>query len=276
MKKAIEVKDLNFSYVKDIPVIKNVSFSIPFGSYTTIIGHNGSGKSTLAKLLATLLDKTSGTIYIDEIELTTDYLEQIRTKIGIVFQNPDNQFIGSTVRDDIAFGLENNQVDPAKMDQIIVTNANMVGMEDYLDREPSRLSGGQKQRVAIASVLAMTPKILILDEATSMLDPSGKDNINKLIKHLYQQEGLTILSVTHDMDEVLQSTDVLALKDGEVVYHGDPFSLFQNDDLLTDLQIEVPFMMELQKHYQQKGISIDCRKGIEGVVDDLWQYNFKK
>ncbi|MBW9212642.1 MULTISPECIES: energy-coupling factor transporter ATPase [Terrabacteria group] len=276
MANTIEVKDLYFSYELGNPVIQGASFSISAGSYTTIIGHNGSGKSTLAKLLAGLLEKESGSIQIQGKEMSAESLDEIRSQIGIVFQNPDNQFIGSTVRDDIAFGLENHQVEPAKMDAIIEDNAQRVGMFSFLDKEPSHLSGGQKQRVAIAGVLAMSPDVLILDEATSMLDPMGKYSINQLIKQLYKKEGLTILSITHDMNEVLQSTNVIALADGRPIYTGDPMPLFHQPDLLKKLQVEVPFVVEVEARLKKKGISVDATKGIEGMVDELWQFISKK
>ncbi len=178
---AIEVKDLSYSYDKKHYAVNGASFNIEKGSYTTIIGHNGSGKSTIAKLMLGLLEKESGTIVIDGLELTLENLGEIRNRIGIVFQNPDNQFIGSTVRDDIAFGLENHCIEQAKMNGIIEEYASKVGMSDFLESEPTKLSGGQKQRVAIASVLAMGLDIIVFDEATSMLDPTGKSEINKLI-----------------------------------------------------------------------------------------------
>ena len=276
MANTIEVKDLYFSYEPGHSVIQGASFSISAGSYTTIIGHNGSGKSTLAKLLAGLLDKESGSIRIQGKEMSEERLDEIRSQIGIVFQNPDNQFIGSTVRDDIAFGLENHQVEPMKMEAIIKDNAQRVGMSAFLDQEPMHLSGGQKQRVAIAGVLAMSPEVLILDEATSMLDPMGKYSINQLIKQLYQKEGLTILSITHDMEEVLQSTNVIALVDGKPIYIGDPLRLFHQPDLLKQLQVEAPFVIEVEEELKKKGIQLDPTKGIEGMVDELWQFNSKK
>ena len=223
----LEVKDLNFSYEEEEKTIDNVSFSVEEGSYTTIVGHNGSGKSTIAKLIMGLLESASGTITIDGIALNNENLAKIRSRIGIVFQNPDNQFIGATVRDDIAFGLENHCVEPSMMDEIIDTNAALVKMSDFMDQEPTHLSGGQKQRVAIAGVLAMKPKLLIFDEATSMLDPDGKDEIKKVIMKLHKESSLTILSITHDIDEVASSDYVVALDQGKVVLTGTPQEVFQ-------------------------------------------------
>ena len=215
----LNVKKLNFSYEEGVPVIQDVSFSVEEGTYTTIIGHNGSGKSTIARLIAGLLEKESGEIVIDGLELNMKNLNAIRNRVGIVFQNPDNQFIGSTVRDDIAFGLENHCVPQNEMDDIINTYAAKVGMTKYLDHEPTKLSGGQKQRVAIAGVLAMKPKILIFDEATSMLDPQGKEEIKRVIHELHEDAHMTILSITHDIDEAIYLSDrivVLSSRPGRV------------------------------------------------------------
>ena len=182
MKKIIEIKNLSFEYREGIRTINNISFDIFEGEYVAILGHNGSGKSTIAKLIIGLLEKLKGTIIVNGVELTLENLYKVRDNIGIVFQNPDNQFIGATVRDDIAFGLENNCVPQNQMDEIINNYASKVDMQDFLDHEPIKLSGGQKQRVAIAGILAMNPKIIILDEATSMLDPIGKREINNLVR----------------------------------------------------------------------------------------------
>ena len=177
----LEVKNITYSYDDKHNAVDEVSFKVDKGAYVTLIGHNGSGKSTIAKMISGLLPLKSGEILIDGLILNEENIHDIRAKLGIVFQNPDNQFIGSTVRDDMAFGLENYQVESAKMDDIINRYASMVNMEAYLDKEPSNLSGGQKQRVAIAGILAMSPEIIIFDEATSMLDPKGKAEIKEVI-----------------------------------------------------------------------------------------------
>ena len=216
----IRVEDLTFSYDKETNAVEHVSFSIEEGSYTTIIGHNGSGKSTIAKLLIGLLDKDQGHIYVDQDELSIDTLYDIRDKVGIVFQNPDNQFIGATVADDIAFGLENHQVETEKMQPIIERFAQKVKMTEYMQSEPTKLSGGQKQRVAIAGVLAMSPQILIFDESTSMLDPQGKAEINELIQEIHKESNITIISITHDIEEVSKSDYVIVMDGGHVVMKG--------------------------------------------------------
>jgi len=271
----IDVENLNFSYDEDTTVINNVSFSIEKGTYTTIVGHNGSGKSTIAKLLAGLLEKKSGSIKIDNLEMNYENLSQIRNKIGIVFQNPDNQFIGSTVRDDIAFGLENHCVPQEKMDDIINENATRVKMDKFLDKEPTHLSGGQKQRVAIAGVLAMKPDIIIFDEATAMLDPQGKDEIKKVIMDLHKEEGMTIISITHDIDEVINSDYVIALKQGELFKSGKPEEVFDNDQNIIDIMFDLPFSLKLEKELHKRGLKVSRNMSMEGLVDELCQLSSK-
>lgn len=269
--KAIEVKNLCFSYDDTKMTIDDISFSVEEGSYTTIVGHNGSGKSTVAKLLAGLLEKKSGEIRMGGLELNIENLTAIRSMIGIVFQNPDNQFIGSTVRDDIAFGLENHCVPQAEMDDIINSNAAKVRMTKYLDQEPTHLSGGQKQRVAIAGVLAMKPKILIFDEATSMLDPQGKDEIKKVIKQLHEESSLTILSITHDIDEVAGSDAVIALNGGKIAMAGTPHEVFCNEKQLKEIQLDIPFSMKFSSALRRKGLKTGNHITMEGLVKELCQ-----
>lgn len=268
----IDVRNLNFSYDETSKTINDVSFSVEKGTYTTIVGHNGSGKSTVAKLIAGLLEKEGGSIVIDGLELNIENLYKIRSKIGIVFQNPDNQFIGSTVRDDIAFGLENHCVPQEKMDEIINTNAEKVRMTKYLDHEPTHLSGGQKQRVAIAGVLAMKPDILIFDEATSMLDPQGKDEIKKVIRGLHEESGLTILSITHDIDEVAGSDYVVALDGGKVVMTGTPHEVFGDEQKLRQMKLDVPFSLKFARELVKAGVKTDKHITMEGLVEELCRY----
>ena len=267
----IEVKNLSFAYDESAKTIDEVSFSIEEGTYTTIIGHNGSGKSTIAKLIAGLLEKASGSIMVDGMELNVENLNKIRSDIGIVFQNPDNQFIGSTVRDDIAFGLENHCVPQEDMDQIIEENAALVGMTKYLNQEPTRLSGGQKQRVAIAGVLAMKPKILIFDEATSMLDPQGKDEIKRVITALHGESKLTILSITHDIDEVAKSDYVIAMDGGHVAITGTPKEVFKDPEKLKKMKLDVPFSLKLSEELQACGLQVSSQITQEGLVEELCQ-----
>ena len=272
----IDVDKLTFSYDEKTDAVHEVSFSIEKGQYCTIVGHNGSGKSTVAKLLTGLLEKKSGSIVIDGLELNIENLRKIRNKIGIVFQNPDNQFIGSTVRDDIAFGLENHCVEQVEMDPIIEEFSNRVGMHDYLNSEPTRLSGGQKQRVAIAGVLAMHPDIIIFDEATSMLDPQGKDEIKKVIMDLHKERNLTILSITHDIDEVTTSDYVLVMDEGQIILKGTPEEVFKKEDKLKETQFDLPYSMKLAKELDKLGVHIIDRMTMEGMVDELCQLHLKK
>ena len=272
----VKVNNLSYSYDGEHDAVSNVSFNIEKGSYTTIIGHNGSGKSTIAKLLVGLLEKKSGTIQIEDLELNQDNLIKIRNKIGIVFQNPDNQFIGSTVRDDIAFGLENHCVEQKDMDPIINEYAAKVNMTEFLDSEPTHLSGGQKQRVAIAGVLAMHPDIIIFDESTSMLDPQGKDEIKKFIYHLHENKELTIISITHDIEEVSSSDHVIVMNDGKVVMDGKPNDVLYRTNELVKIQLDVPFALKLQSALAKKGINVGKCLDLESLVDEIWQLSLKK
>lgn len=273
--KQLEVKNLSFSYDEQTPAVRNVSFAIEKGSYTTIIGQNGSGKSTIAKLLIGLLEKDEGEILVDGLALTEENLMEIRSKVGIVFQNPDNQFIGSTVRDDIAFGLENHCVAQEKMDAIINEFAAKVNMTQYMESEPTRLSGGQKQRVAIAGVLAMAPEMIIFDESTSMLDPQGKDEINQVIRQLHEQTQLTIISITHDIEEVAKSDYVLVMDQGQIKMEGAPDEILLQEKELVQLQLDIPFSVKLHQQLKKGGLSLQPQTTIEGLVKQLCQYDLK-
>ncbi|MBE6125991.1 MAG: energy-coupling factor transporter ATPase [Erysipelotrichaceae bacterium] len=275
---AVEVRNLSFSYDPQVKTktIDGVSFSIPSGSYTTVIGHNGSGKSTIAKLLLGLLEKAEGEIFIDGLELNLENLREIRGKIGIVFQNPDNQFIGSTVRDDIAFGLENHCVPQREMDGIIEKFAARVNMSDFLNSEPTKLSGGQKQRVAIAAVLAMRHDIIVFDEATSMLDPTGKREINNLIKELHKDKRLTVISITHDIEEVAQSDNVLVVNKGKIALVGTPKEVFRNEKLMESMQLDIPFVYKVRNALRKKGIRVSDELDMERMAEEVCRYVLKK
>lgn len=268
---AVNVKNLVFSYTEERETIKDISFAIPKGSYTTIIGHNGSGKSTIAKLLIGLLEARSGTIQILGQTLNEETVYTIRDHVGIVFQNPDNQFIGSTVADDIAFGLENHCVPQENMQEIIERSAAKVGMSAYLDSEPTNLSGGQKQRVAIAGILAIEPDIIIFDESTSMLDPQGKKSINEQIRKLHEQKNVTIISITHDMEEVAQSEYVIVLRDGQVEMSGRPMEIFRQEKRLKEMKLDVPFALKFSDLLRKEGVEIERECTLEGVVQQLCQ-----
>lgn len=268
---AVEVSHLSFSYDGQNDVIKDVSFEIPKGSYTTIVGHNGSGKSTIAKLLIGLLKAKSGEIKILGNILNEENVYSLRNHVGIVFQNPDNQFIGSTVADDIAFGLENHCVPQEQMQAIIEDVAARVNMSDFLDSEPTKLSGGQKQRVAIAGILAIAPDIIIFDESTSMLDPQGKASINEQIQKLHDERNITILSITHDMEEVAQSEYVIVLKDGKVEMQGTPKQIFEHKGKLKEMKLELPFALSFSEKLKNEGIFKDSYCTLEEVVNELCQ-----
>lgn len=267
----INVKDVSYSYDGKKLALDNVSFEIEEGSYTTIIGHNGSGKSTMAKLLIGLLESKQGTIEIAGMPLDLEHLYDIRTKVGVVFQNPDNQFIGSTVADDIAFGLENHQVPTEEMQPLIDEYAAKVGMIDFLNSEPTKLSGGQKQRVAIAGVLAMNLNIIILDEATSMLDPRGKLEINNLINELHEKTNLTIISITHDMEEVTRSDKVVVLSKGKIKLQGKPEEVLLDEQTLRETKLDLPFALKLSNALNKEGIKMKPQITLERIVDELCQ-----
>lgn len=275
MENIIKVENLCFEYEPGLKTIHNISFQIKKGEYVAILGHNGSGKSTIAKLLIGLLEKKSGNIIIDHRELNLENLYKIREKIGIVFQNPDNQFIGATVRDDIAFGLENICIPREKMDELIERYAKRVRMDQFLDHEPTKLSGGQKQRVAIAGILAMSPSIIILDESTSMLDPRGRKEINELIRELKEDKEMTIISITHDIEEAKNADRILLLNKGEIVGDDQPETLLMNEKLLQDLHLDTPFALKVSRKLKAQGIQINETLNVEELEKQLCQLHAK-
>jgi len=266
----LEIKNLSFSYDNKSLVIDDISFKVRKGQFISIIGHNGSGKSTLAKLIVGLLDKKSGQIFFDDEEITKKNMTKLQTKTALVFQNPDNQFIGSTVEDDIAFGLENRNFPPHLMQKEIERFADEVGMSDYLKKEPSNLSGGQKQRVAIAGALILRPEILILDEATSMLDPKGKSTVRKVISRIHREnKDLTLILITHDIDEALLSDEVLVLSRGKLVKKGPPREVLRDEKMLHSLRLEMPFVYRFEKELNKIGIKSQAQN-IDQLVEDIW------
>ena len=267
----ITVKNLSFSYNKEEKTIKHVSFSVEEGLYVSIIGHNGSGKSTLAKLIIGLLAPSGGSITVSGIKLTNKTVRDVRSKIGLVFQNPDNQFIGATVEDDLAFGLENRCIARNDMKEMVIKYAKSVGMEEYLQHEPSHLSGGQKQRVAIAGALALQPEILILDEATSMLDPKGKNDIKALILEMKKNNpSLTILSITHDVEEAYDSDKVIVMSKGEVAFYGKPKEVFSNRKALESLNLEMPFILDLKDRLEKENYKLKHTSSLDAIAEELW------
>lgn len=266
MEDIIKVENLVFGYTKENKILNDISFSIKKGEYVTLIGHNGSGKSTLAKLLSYILEPNSGKIFIDNEELNDKNIKDIRNKIGIVFQNPDNQFIGSTVEDDIAFGLENRGITKEEMQKRVIDVAKKVGMEKYLSKQPEELSGGQKQRVAIAGILALNLKIIIFDEATSMLDPEGVEEIRNLILKMKENDKeLTFISITHDIEECYLSDRVIILDDGKIFKNDVPQKVFENEEEINKIGLTIPFVMKVRNYLKTKGINID--ENIKNVED---------
>lgn len=267
--KIIEVNHLSYKYNETDVAINDVSFSIDAGKYVAIIGHNGSGKSTFAKLLMGLLEPNENSIKEFGITLDRKSVHELRNRMGIVFQNPDNQFVGATVRDDLAFGLENRCIKREDMDAIINEYAEKVNMVEFLDKEPENLSGGQKQRVAIAGVLSMNPEIVIFDEATAMLDPKGKREIREtILKMKRENPNMTILSITHDIEEAYQADEVIAFNDGKVVFQGKPEEVLKDEKQLQDIGLDIPFVVSLRNKLEARGIKVDG-KTVEEVVEQL-------
>lgn len=273
MMNIIEVKNLKYKYNQEDEqyTLNDVSFHVKQGEWLSIIGHNGSGKSTTVRLIDGLLEAESGDIYIDGDALTVDNVWDKRRLIGMVFQNPDNQFVGATVEDDVAFGLENQGI-PLEEMRIRVNEAlELVGMTDFKTREPARLSGGQKQRVAIAGVVALRPKIIILDEATSMLDPEGRLDLIKIVREIKDRHGMTVISITHDLDEVALSDRVIVMKNGQVESISTPDELFIREDL-ADLDLDRPFTTELASSLRQNGLDLPLRYFTEEELEEtLWE-----
>lgn len=265
----IKIENLSFQYNKKSEALKGVSLNIEKGKWVSILGHNGSGKSTLAKLLVGLLEPTSGTISIDGEILTEDNVHELRKKTGIVFQNPDNQFVGVTVRYDIAFGLENKRLSSKEMEKLVLEYATFVGMEDYLEKEPHTLSGGQKQRVAIAGALAMQQEVLILDEATSMLDPKGTIDIVNLIKKIAADKSKTIITITHDLSLASKSDYLYVLKEGELILEGAPIDVFKEEEILKSSNLEIPLSLSVYNEIS-KDENIDKK-----LVEELWAFTSK-
>ncbi len=272
MANAIDIQHLSYSYPEATkPALNDVSFAVPAGEWWAIIGHNGSGKSTLAKNINGLLAPESGTVTVAGMPLTEQTVWDIRAKVGIVFQNPDNQFVGATVQDDVAFGLENRAVPRAEMLTRVQAALVAVNMQDFATREPARLSGGQKQRVAIAGIVAQRPDIIILDEATSMLDPAGRLEIIDLIKQLRKQQDLTVLSITHDIDEAAGADHVLLLDDGQVKEIGTPAEIFQHGEALLHLGLDVPYPEKLKNALAKRGVKMPAGYlDEEGLAKALW------
>ena len=274
----IEVKNLSYRYdtMSEDYTLKNLTFHVKQGEWLSIIGHNGSGKSTTVRLIDGLLEAESGEIYITGDRLTVDNVWDKRCQIGMVFQNPDNQFVGATVEDDVAFSLENIGTPYEEMKTRVQDALQAVNMQEFATREPARLSGGQKQRVAIAGVVALRPQILILDEATSMLDPEGRLELIETVRRIKDEFGMTVISITHDLDEVALSDRVLVLKAGQVESSSSPRELFSRQDL-EELGLDLPFTSKLIRNLVDKGVKLDSPYMTEKELQDvLWELHLNK
>ena len=273
MENIIEVKNLSYRYdhKSEDYILKDVSFHVKQGEWLSIVGHNGSGKSTTARLIDGLLEAESGDIIISGDKLTADNVWEKRRQIGMVFQNPDNQFVGATVEDDVAFGLENQGMDYPMMVKRVHEALELVGMQNFKEREPARLSGGQKQRVAIAGVVALQPDIIILDEATSMLDPEGRLELIRTVKKIKDKNHLTVISITHDLDEISLSDRVLVMKNGQVESTATPRELFSRPDL-EDLGLDHPFVNQVKAAMIQTGLTLpETYLTEKELQEQLWE-----
>ena len=272
MENIIEVRNLKYKYDSESEnyTLNDVSFQVKKGEWLSIVGHNGSGKSTSVRLIDGLLEAESGDIIISGDKLIAENVWEKRRQIGMVFQNPDNQFVGATVEDDVAFGLENQGLDYDLMVERVQQALELVGMQDFKEREPARLSGGQKQRVAVAGVVALRPDIIILDEATSMLDPEGRLDLIQTVKKIKDKNGLTVISITHDLDEIALSDRVLVMKEGQVESTATPRELFSREDL-EELGLDQPFVNQVKAALCQSGLPLpDSYLTEKELQDQLW------
>lgn len=272
MENIIEVRNLKYKYDSESEnyTLNDVSFQVKKGEWLSIVGHNGSGKSTTVRLIDGLLEAESGDIIISGDKLTAENVWEKRRQIGMVFQNPDNQFVGATVEDDVAFGLENQGLDYNLMVERVQQALELVGMQDFKEREPARLSGGQKQRVAVAGVVALRPDIIILDEATSMLDPEGRLDLIQTVKKIKDKNQLTVISITHDLDEIALSDRVLVMKEGQVESTATPRELFSREDL-EELGLDQPFVNQVKAALRQSGLPLpDSYLTEKELQDQLW------
>ncbi|MGK4118074.1 energy-coupling factor ABC transporter ATP-binding protein [Lysinibacillus capsici] len=281
MPEILSLNNVTFSYTPENPnsrnAVENVSFAVEEGEWIAIVGHNGSGKSTIAKLMNGLLFPQHGDVRILREPLNEENLWESRSLMGMVFQNPDNQFVGATVQDDVAFALENNGIPFEEMVKRVHAALEQVKMSQFLDHEPHHLSGGQKQRVAIAGALALKPKLLILDEATSMLDPQGRAEVLQTVQTLRAETGLTVLSITHDLEEAMLADRVLFMNDGKKFAEGTPAEIFALGDKLVEFGLDLPFALKLSKLLQKEGVPLMGQHMTEEeLVNDLWTSNFNK
>lgn len=259
---AIELENVSFSYVlgekQIIKAVKNISLNIEEGSFVAIVGHNGSGKSTLAKLFNGLLIPDKGTVKVFGIDTKEEKrIFDVRKSVGMVFQNPDNQMVASVIEDDIAFGPENLGVEREEIIKRVDWALSKVGMLEHKKGTPFKLSGGQKQRLAIAGVLAIKPKVLVLDESTAMLDPQGRSEVMKVAHELNKESGITVIAITHYMEEALDADRLIVMNDGEIVEDGAPKDVFSKHEKLNSIKLSVPLVTQISRKINQMGITID-------------------
>ncbi|UJF16249.1 energy-coupling factor ABC transporter ATP-binding protein [Jeotgalibaca sp. MA1X17-3] len=274
MEEIIQLKNISFTYSEEDlrPALNDVSFSINKGEWIAIIGPNGSGKSTLAKTINGLIEANSGEVVLGGVPLSTETVWDVRRKVGMVFQNPDNQFVGSTVQDDVAFGLENIGIPREQMITRVENAVEAVNMTEFIDKEPARLSGGQKQRVAIAGIIALAPDIIILDEATTMLDPKGRNEVIETILRIKEERDLTVISITHDIDEAAKANRIFVMQEGQLKQIGTPEEIFAVGADIIEMGLDIPFPEKLKYQLQRQGISVpDEYLTEEGMVDWLWK-----
>ncbi|MFD1929776.1 energy-coupling factor ABC transporter ATP-binding protein [Sporosarcina siberiensis] len=281
MKEILSMDKVTYSYPSEdgqpTNAVDNVSFTVHEDEWIAIVGHNGSGKSTLAKLMIGLLFPNTGDVSVFIEKLTEENLWDIRSKMGIVFQNPDNQFVGSTVQDDVAFALENNGIPFEEMVIRVQESLAQVNMGDFLDQEPHHLSGGQKQRVAIAGALALKPRLLIMDEATSMLDPQGRDEVIQIVQELKKRTGLTVISITHDLEEALLADRIIVMNKGQLLATGTPEQIFSRGNELDSIGLDLPFAMKVSSLLREFGMDFNGEHMTEKeLVNELWTSHFSK
>ncbi|WP_026771002.1 energy-coupling factor ABC transporter ATP-binding protein [Sediminibacillus sp. JSM 1682029] len=277
-KNVLKFEHVWFRYGEDLPwVLQDVSFEISRSEWVAVIGHNGSGKSTIAKLMNGLLFPQKGKILINGLEINEETIWEIRKQVGMVFQNPDNQFVGTTVRDDVAFGLENRGIPREEMIKRLKDSLAAVRMEGYELHEPHRLSGGQKQRVAIAGVLAVSPQIIILDEATAMLDPNGRKEIIETVKTVKEQDDVSLVTITHDLNEVTLADRVLVMNEGKVWMEASPKDIFAKRDELKEIGLDIPFVTKLAAELTDRDVILDSEPlNHDELLEELWRFHLNR
>jgi energy-coupling factor transport system ATP-binding protein len=277
-KPLIQLQNISYQYDGQTALaLEDVSFDVFESEWLAIVGHNGSGKSTLAKLLNGLQFPQKGNIEVSGIHLTEDTVWDVRKQVGMVFQNPDNQFVGATVQDDVAFALENNGIPREQMVERVTGALKKVQMETFLNQEPHNLSGGQKQRVAIAGVIALRPLVIILDEATSMLDPRGREEVLNTVRELKADHQMTVISITHDLEEAAKADRIIVMNKGKLYREGTPEEIFQMDEELIALGLDMPFPVKMSKLLKDKGVKIDKPYlSEEELVAELWTSHFNR